>query len=71
MRVIIDILHVEQRTDKAGKSYYRTHALVDSGEECVGYGKDFKVGDLVEVFFDHKYNTIKMRRGKHDSGPRI
>lgn len=62
MRTIISIDHIEER-QKDDKTYYRTYATVDSGEECVGYGRDFKVGDLVEVFFDAAHNTVKIRLG--------
>lgn len=60
MRKIIKIEHVEQREDKNGKTFWRTYAVVDDGTECVGWGKDFDLGDMVEVFLH--YGVIKMRK---------
>lgn len=60
MRKIIQIVGKEPRVSKAGKDYVRTHAVLDDGTECVGWGADFAVGDLVEVFY-HK-ETCKMRK---------
>lgn len=57
---IIKILHIEART-KDNKPYYRTHALLESGEVATGYSKEFKVGDRVQYFYDDRYDTIKMR----------
>lgn len=61
IRTIISILFIERR-ETEGRTYYRTHAMVDTGQECVGYGRDFKVGDLVEVFHHSKWDVIKMRK---------
>lgn len=60
MRTVIEIQHIEPRTDKAGKPYFRTHVLLDTGEEAIYWGKDISVGDLVEVFF-HK-SMIKAKK---------
>lgn len=62
MRTIIKIIGIEGRTTPKGKSYYRTLALMDNGEECWGYGHEFQVGDKVEVFWDDKWQQIKMRK---------
>lgn len=61
MRTIIKIEWVEPRKTAVGrKPYWRTHALLDDGTEAIGYGKDFDLGDKVEVFFH--WNTVKMRK---------
>ena len=63
MRKIIEIVGVEERINKQTKKpYFITLAVVDDGTEVSGYGKDFKVDDLVEVFF-HKH-VIKMQKTK-------
>lgn len=60
MRKILAIEHVEKRKNGVtGKEYWRTHAVLDDGTECIGYGKDFDLNDSVEVFL-HK-GIIKMR----------
>lgn len=59
MRTIIKIEHVEELKDKKGKTYWRTHAILDDGSEVVGYGKDFDLGNKVESFFH--YGQHKMR----------
>lgn len=53
MRRVIEIQHIEPRTDKAGEPYWRTHLLLDDGTEAIMWGKDVAVGDLCEVAF-HK-----------------
>jgi hypothetical protein len=58
---ILKILYIEPR-QKGDLKYYRTYALLESGEVATGYGKDFAKGDKVQVFFHDKYNTIKMRK---------
>lgn len=58
MRTIIAITGAEEKR-KDDRIYYRTHAILDDGEECIGFG-EFKVGEEVQVFL-HK-NVIKMRR---------
>ncbi len=60
MRTIIKIEHIEERKDKKGKVYWRTHAVVDDGTAAIGYGKDFDLGMRVQVFHDPKYDQIKM-----------
>lgn len=61
MRKILSIEHIEQRrAAMSRKVYQRTHAILDDGTEAVGFGDDFEIGNLVEVFF-HK-GTVKMRR---------
>lgn len=59
MRKIIEILFVEKTP-----TYTRTHVLLDTGEECVGYGEDFNVGDLCEHWFDEKWGVAKVRKSK-------
>jgi hypothetical protein len=63
VRTIEKILSVDKRTDTKGKDYFITTAIVD-GDECEGYGKDFKVGDKVMAFFDERYNKAKMQKNK-------
>lgn len=58
MRTILAILFVEVK-HKDEKPYYLTHALVDDGTECIGYGRNFKLNDSVEVFLH--WGKIKMR----------
>lgn len=64
MRVIQSILGIEKRFDKKGKVYWRTHAILDDGEQVVGYGMGFSTGDKVEAFFDPVYDVAKMQRHK-------
>lgn len=59
MHSIIKIIGVEEWT-RNEKPHSRTHVLLDNGEEAVGYGEDFKIGDECEVFFDPHHNTIKV-----------
>lgn len=61
MRRVIEIQHIEPRTDTNGKPYWRTHVLLDTGEEAIYWGKDIEVGDSVEVFL-HK-GMIKCKKG--------
>lgn len=61
MRTIIEIEGVEKKMSKEGTPYWRTYAVVDDGTECIGFGKDFDLGDKVEVFF-HK-GIVKMKKG--------
>ena len=61
MREIIEIEGVEEKVSKEGTTYWRTYAVVDDGTECIGFGKDFDLGDKVEVFL-HK-GFIKMKKG--------
>lgn len=63
MRKIIKIEFVEPRFDKDGKKYYRTHAVLEDGDEVVGFSRkrtDFQVGDMVMRFF-HR-GVAKMRK---------
>lgn len=53
MRKVIEIQHIEPRTDKDGKPYWRTHLLLDDGGEAIYWGKDIEVGAHVMVAF-HK-----------------
>lgn len=65
MKKIIEIVGVEmRRAAMSNKEYWRTHAILEDGTECVGFSKDFKVGDEVEVFFH--YGQVKMRKGKDE-----
>lgn len=64
MRTILRIDHIEEKTNAKGDIYHRTHATLEDGEECVGFGKDFKVGDLVMVFYDDKWGLCKMMKKK-------
>lgn len=62
MHRIISILGVEERRDKDNKLYYRTHARLDTGEEVVGWGSDFEIGDEVMHFYSPEFDVIKMRK---------
>ena len=53
MRKVIEIQHIEPRTDKQGQPYTRTHVLLDDGTEAIFWGTDIAVDNLVEVAF-HK-----------------
>lgn len=61
MPKIIRILRREKRVNK-GNEYYRTHALLDDGQEAVGFGKDFVVGDKVGYWYDDRYQLCKMKK---------
>lgn len=65
MREIIEIMYKEKKIAKSGRSYILTTALLHDGEEAIGFGEDFRVGDPVEVFL-HK-GVIKMQRGHRKS----
>lgn len=60
MRTIIKVEHVEEKQDKEGNLYWRTHAVLDDGTEAIGYGKDFDLEDKVEVFYH--WEQTKMRK---------
>src|ERR1017187_7574163 len=66
MKKIVEITSVEQRTDQKGKTYFRTHAILDNQEEHTGFGKAFKVGDEVEAWFDQDWDIPKMRKSKKE-----
>lgn len=63
VRRITTIVGVEKKF-KSKKPYFITHALLDHQDEALGYGKDFKVGDLVEYFYHAKWDKAKMVRPK-------
>lgn len=58
MVTIIEILGVEEKR-KDNKIYYLTHAIVEDGDELVGFGK-FEVGEKVQRYFH--YGRGQMRR---------
>jgi hypothetical protein len=62
MRRILEITTIESWKDKYEKVHYRTHAILDNGEEAAGYGSKFKNGDLVEAWFDEDWDLYKMKR---------
>jgi beta-galactosidase beta subunit len=64
MRTIIKIEGVELKHTESHKQYWRTHVMLDDGTEAIGYGKDFDLGDKVEVFHDEKWDIVKIRKGK-------
>lgn len=64
MRKIISIQHLESWRDKLNKRHWRTHVLLDDGTEAQGYGKEFDIGDSVQVFY-HK-GVIKVQKPKLD-----
>jgi len=47
---------------KDDKEYSITHAVLETGEEVSGWGSDFRVGDVVEYWFDSQFNKTKMRK---------
>lgn len=59
IQTIIRIEGVEQNINKHGKTYWRTYALLDDGLECVGFGKDYDLGDKVTAFYH--YGQAKMK----------
>ena len=48
---------------KDDKEYSITHAVLETGEEVSGWGSDFKVGDVVEYWWEERYNKVKMVKG--------
>ncbi len=69
MKRIVRIDHTERRLDKHRRVYFRTHAILDTGEEAVGYGNNFQVGDLVEYWFDKQWNVCKMQKKDLNDSP--
>lgn len=61
IRTIIKILHTREWIDANEKPHIKTYALLDDGTEAAGYGR-FEVGDSCEVFFEEKWNEVKMRK---------
>lgn len=61
MAKINHIVSIEKRTDKNGKTYWRTLAVLDDGTEVSGYGHGFEDGQEVQVFFDDKWDVAKMQ----------
>lgn len=46
----------------------RTYVLLDGGNGdtmYVGYGHNFKEGDLVQAFYDAKWDTLKVQKPKN------
>lgn len=60
VRTVSKIISVEGWT-KDGKAHTRTTALLDNGEESIGYGK-YEVGDEVEAFFNEKWDYYQMQK---------
>lgn len=60
MLTIIRIEHVEEKVDRRGKPYWKTHAVLSDGTEATGWGKDFDLADKVVIFYSHEH--IKMRK---------
>lgn len=67
MKTIIKIEHLRSWTDPKGKTHWKTWAIVDDGTEVAGYGKNFKVGDQVEVLYHKEWDENKMQ---HRGGKR-
>lgn len=65
MAVILTIEYVEE-WEKDGKTIYRTHVVLDDGEEAVGFGNDFKIGESVERFYDFRWDTVKIQHKSVD-----
>lgn len=59
MAKIEEILSVVQKRDHRGKLYYVTTALVD-GDECSGWGNEYKVGEEVSKYYDRRYQRATM-----------
>lgn len=64
MRRIISVQRVEKHTDPKGRPYYKTYVMLDDGAEAYGFGNDFKLGDLCESFYDHRWGVHKIRHPK-------
>lgn len=62
MRTIKKILSVDRRVSKYKKVYFVTIIIDSDGDEASGYGKDFEVGDHIEVFFDDRYQYVKFQK---------
>lgn len=67
MRKIIKIVGIEERKDRHGRVFYRTHALLDDGNECVGFGLGFEIGNEVESFYDDKWQVAKMKKPENSA----
>lgn len=63
MKKILEILWIERKISKVGTPYFKTMALLETGEECAGFGEGFKVGDEVEYWFDEQWQQTKMKHG--------
>lgn len=51
----------EKRISKAGKEYTMYHVLLADGTEATSLTK-FKVGDWVQPWYDHEWQTTKLKR---------
>lgn len=58
--IIKEIVWVERRVSTVDKVYYRTYAVLESGQECIGYGRAFRAGDRVMYFYDERHDICKM-----------
>lgn len=63
VRTIVKIVGLKSWT-KDKITHWKTYAVVDDGTEVEGYGKDFEVGDQVQVLHDKKWDQVKMQKGK-------
>jgi hypothetical protein len=64
---IIEIIHVEEKQDRRGKTYWRTHAILSDGTEAIGWGKDFDLGTRVSTFFHHEITKMKKYKVDKDN----
>lgn len=68
MGVILSIEWVKEWVDAKGVAQSRTYAIVDSKSrgivELEGYGKDYKVGDNVQVLYHDKFDQAKMQKSR-------
>lgn len=69
MRKIISIEEIESWV-KGGKLHHRTRAIVQKlgdpldTEEVSGYGNNYDIGEMVEVWYDDQWGQAKMQKRK-------
>lgn len=61
MRKVIEVLHTEHKTSKAGEDYTVTYVLLDDGTEARAFG-ELKVGDEVQVWHNPDFDRIECQR---------
>jgi hypothetical protein len=66
MLTIIKIEWVEEKKDRKGRTYWKTHALLSDGTEAVGFGKDFDLGMGVVAFYHREHIKMKKYRMPSD-----
>ena len=58
---IIEILGVEGWLSN-GKRHYRTHVILEDGDEAKGYGDDYKVGDKVMRWRNDEWDYTQIKK---------